>query len=648
MSGSINIVSSESRSSWMHALEQMIGYDFYHLPFYHDLARGLGEGEPRLLIYINGQYQILLPILLRKIQNVPQRFDDGQPWYDATSVYGYPGPIASHADIPMDIVSDFHEQLAATFHEMRVVSIFSRLHPLLEQTNLLGGVGTMVQQGQTVSIDLTVSESAQLAQYRENHRRDIRKLREMGARAVVDTEFRHLETFVSQYSETMDRVGAWKSYKFPARYFKQFVEAGEADVVLLGCEVGGEILGSGLFVMCRGILEYHLGGATLAGQRVGAMKLVLDAARHWGFEHGAKVFHLGGGVGSRDDSLAKFKLGFSRRSHSFCTWQWIIRQDVYAGLEDSWKAELQTKGLRIDPTFFPAYRAPELGGETDDTSRSAVEVMAPNNDGYQRVDRGVVERGTSMKADRTGGSMNTGGMKKRLIILGAGGHARVIADAVLSRQARGGGYELLGYLDDDRHLRNQKVLGKPVLGALAELRQFPHDAVIIGIGDNETRARLFQELRNRGEVFATVIHPQAILAHDVKIGRGSVAFAGVIVNTGSAIGENVILNTGCSVDHNCTVGSHAHVCPGTSLGGGVTVGEGAFLGINSTIIHSKQIGPWATIGGGASVIRDIPAHVTAVGVPARVLPPRSGAHKADTRDLVSEHIERTESMREYQ
>ncbi len=237
-----------------------------------------------------------------------------------------------------------------------------------------------------------------------------------------------------------------------------------------------------------------------------------------------------------------------------------------------------------------------------------------------------------------------GAAKKRILILGAGGHARVIADALLCRLSRGGPFELLGYLDDDPGLVRRKILGRPVLGSLAELSRVPHEAVVIGIGDNETRARLFRELKERGETFATVIHPQSIIAHDVKIGKGTVIFAGAIVNTGTVIGENVILNTGCRVDHNCTVSSHVHICPGTSLGGGVAVGEGAFLGIQSTVIHYKNVGAWATVGGGAAVVRDIPPHATAVGVPARPLPPRGVTHKPDMRDLVSERIE---SLKEY-
>ncbi len=301
----------------MEALEQAVTHDFYHLPFYHDLAKELGEGEPTLVVYANGPYRVLLPLLVRKIKDVPPLVDDGQPWYDATSVYGYPGPVASHADLPSEIISDFQSLLTKSLYDMRVVSIFSRLHPFIRQEALLSRLGSSVHQGYTVSIDLTNPEEAQLAQYRENHRRDIRKLRDRGAQCIEDDDFQYLDTFVSQYYETMDRVQAWQSYRFPDRYFQKLVSTREAVVKLLACQINGEFVGSGLFVLCRGILEYHLGGTTLDGQRAGAMKFVLDAARHWGYQNGGKIFHLGGGVGSRDDSLANFKIGFSRQITRF-------------------------------------------------------------------------------------------------------------------------------------------------------------------------------------------------------------------------------------------------------------------------------------------------------------------------------------------
>ena len=210
-------------------------------------------------------------------------------------------------------------------------------------------------------------------------------------------------------------------------------------------------------------------------------------------------------------------------------------------------------------------------------------------------------------------------MSMRVLIVGAGGHAQVVADILLRMQEAGDDIVPLGYLDDNPALVGQRPLDLPVLGPTADVATLPHDALVIAIGDNRTRQRLFAALRERGERFLAAQHPSAIVAPGVEIGPGSVVCAGVVVNTGSAIGANAILNTSCSVDHHNRVGAHAHIAPGVHLGGEVTVGEGAFLGIGTSVIPRRQIGAWAVVGAGSVVTKDIPPFSAAVGVPARII-----------------------------
>jgi sugar O-acyltransferase (sialic acid O-acetyltransferase NeuD family) len=244
------------------------------------------------------------------------------------------------------------------------------------------------------------------------------------------------------------------------------------------------------------------------------------------------------------------------------------------------------------------------------------------------------DRDKQQASDKSDGSRRP----KRVLIIGAGGHARVIADAILCNPANHDVLDVVGFLDDDPAYRGERALGKPILGTIADLQGIPHDAVVIGIGENETRRRLFNELVSRGEHPIAIIHPKATVAQDVPVGVGSVIFAGVVVNTGAAIREDVILNTGCSVDHNSVVDAHAHICPGAHLGGTVRIGEGAFIGIGSAIIHNRCVGEWATIGGGAVVIRDVAPKTTVVGVPAKAITPSTtnkpqSGDQIDTRQL---------------
>lgn len=205
----------------------------------------------------------------------------------------------------------------------------------------------------------------------------------------------------------------------------------------------------------------------------------------------------------------------------------------------------------------------------------------------------------------------------RVLILGAGGHGQVVADILLRAAEAGTALQPAGFLDDDPALLGRSFLGLSVLGALAQLSAFDHDGVILAIGDNATRARLYDELIKRGELLITACHPRAVLAPDVKVGQGTVVCAGVIVNTGSVIGCNAILNTGCTVDHHDVIADHVHIGPGAHLGGDVHIRAGALVGIGAVVMPQRAVGAWSTVGAGAVVAHPVPDGVTVVGVPAR-------------------------------
>lgn len=179
--------------------------------------------------------------------------------------------------------------------------------------------------------------------------------------------------------------------------------------------------------------------------------------------------------------------------------------------------------------------------------------------------------------------------------------------------------EPIGYLDDNPLLVGNTYLDLPVLGPLSQAPEVAHDAVVLAIGDNKVRGDLFVQLSNQQERFATVIHPAAVVAADVRIGVGTVICAGVIINTGSHIGNNVILNTGCTIDHHNDIGNHVHVAPGVHLGGDVQIGTGTLIGIGATVMPQRRVGNWSVVGAGALVHADLPDSVVAVGVPARVI-----------------------------
>src|SRR5579871_5145735 len=146
----MNIFTTAQPADWTRAFENC-SHDFYHLPQYHALAERSGEGRALLFHYTDGEYSIALTLLIRSLDNIAG-VHPSRDWQDATSVYGYAGPVASHCEVPAPVLRNFQERLRERLLEMNIVTVFSRLHPMLGQQNFLRGLGDCRTLSQTVSI----------------------------------------------------------------------------------------------------------------------------------------------------------------------------------------------------------------------------------------------------------------------------------------------------------------------------------------------------------------------------------------------------------------------------------------------------------------------------------------------------------------
>jgi acetyltransferase EpsM len=212
----------------------------------------------------------------------------------------------------------------------------------------------------------------------------------------------------------------------------------------------------------------------------------------------------------------------------------------------------------------------------------------------------------------------------RLVIIGAGGHGAELRCYMSDLSRRGWNGELLGFLDDAGLTRP----GMPVLGNLSAFVGHPPEffenlQYLTAIGSNSVRQSLVCRLSDFyggvGLAAWTLVHPTSYVGDQVQIGEGSCLAPGAIVTCRSQIGRHCILNVKASVSHDCAIGDFVNVNPAATISGNVVVGEGAYIGAGATIKDKVSIGAWSVIGAGAVVIEDIPARVTAVGVPARVI-----------------------------
>ena len=200
-------------------------------------------------------------------------------------------------------------------------------------------------------------------------------------------------------------------------------------------------------------------------------------------------------------------------------------------------------------------------------------------------------------------------MNDSIIIIGAGGHAKVVVDCVEQENK----FHIDAVVDD---IYENRTIFDFVVQQKESEGKYAGQKVIIAIGNCNTRQKIAQDLSAE---YVTTIHPTATISKYSKIGIGSQIFATAVVNAGAVIGNHVIVNTGAIVEHDCKIGEFSHLSPNSTLGGDVTVGTSTHIGIGASVIQGLTIGNNVIIGAGAVVVSDIPDNCTAVGIPAKII-----------------------------
>jgi lipid II:glycine glycyltransferase (peptidoglycan interpeptide bridge formation enzyme) len=343
---------------WTEALREL-RHDFYHLPQYVQLSVSLYEGgKPRAFIARDTDGLFLVPLILRRIEIGTVE----SSLLDAISPYGYASPIL--AVNPGCDQSQFLERgikaLVECLLKERVVSLFCRLHPMLELPHEpLSRHGIVVEHGPTIYCDLRRSSTELWRQTRETVRRQIRRVQSEGYLAEEDVAWSSYDDFQEVYAATMRRVGASEWYFFDREHFEQLHTALADTLHLITVRSGSQVVCAGLFSELCGIVQYHLAGTRDGYERCDVSKLLIHYAREWAQERGNDVLHLGGGVGAADDSLLHFKSGFSKLRGAFHTWRLIVDPEAYRELVA--KSRAQAAQDEEPSGYFPEYRIDRPG-----------------------------------------------------------------------------------------------------------------------------------------------------------------------------------------------------------------------------------------------------------------------------------------------
>ena len=337
---------------------QKLRHDVYHLPEYCQLEAKRQQASSHAFLVADGGKILFVPYLLRRCSDI---FTDiGSDVFDIVSPYGYPGVLLSEEAAASTEFIDFAlGEIRREMIKLNISSAFIRLHPILNhQFNTGCEFVKVIRQGESVSIDLTLSEEKLWSTTRRGHQSSINKCKRLG----VTVDFYPLKSYINEflevYEETMNRVKAEDSYYFDEDYFNSLAALGEH--VQLGLAYVDDRLASAcIFFESCGIVQAHLCGTKSEFLSYSPLMMILDYARRWYKQRGNEFLHLGSGYkGHTGDAIFNFKSGFSKQRFDFSALCIIGDEKQYYDLVDSRARALNVSADELLNTqFFPSYRS---------------------------------------------------------------------------------------------------------------------------------------------------------------------------------------------------------------------------------------------------------------------------------------------------
>ncbi len=350
----LSIITLEESDKWDSIVKSFSNYDVYYLSGYTKAFKLHGDGEPTLFYYHDEEIRAINVVMIRDIA-MDKRFIDkleNQSLFDITTPYGYGGFIIK--GIPNDNnLKKINKEYFDYCRSKNIISEFVRFHPVLKNSKINSEIYEVIDLGKTITMDL-ISKEQIWNDLSSKNRNVIRKAIKSGVEIYWGRSPELIDEFIPLYNSTMNKDEATDYYYFDKEFYKSVLEDLRYNSLIFYALYDQKVISMSMILFGNENMHYHLSASDREHQNLAATNLLLYEAACWGCENGFKSFHLGGGLGSKEDSLFKFKKAFNKNSGTyFSIGKKIFNQEKY---DELIATRLQENEFDTDTTFFPKYR----------------------------------------------------------------------------------------------------------------------------------------------------------------------------------------------------------------------------------------------------------------------------------------------------
>lgn len=590
----IKIIRFDQKTEWDSIVVSFKCHDVYYLHGYVDAFKVHGDGAPILIYYESQSLRGIYVAMVRDLSSLPWAGSIivlGE-WYDISSPYGYGGWLFE-GDVTEENLTSFYKEYRTYMLVHHYVCNFVRYSPVLENADMMKPFGVVTDLGKTIAIDLSSKEII-WKNITSKNRNMIRKA--MKNEVVIEHSIptQHLmATFKRIYDETMRQDDAIEYYFFDDAFYQSIIDNLGDNTEVFYAVKDGVIIAVSIILLENGLMHYHLSGTDSNYRKLAPTNLLLYEAALWGHEMGYKAFHLGGGLGSGEDNLYKFKASFNRESKcQFSIGKEIFNNEMYLQLVN-WREQC---GMDFDKSssFFPIYRQ-----------------------GFENLNENVATMNVTEKPK----TIEVRVKSKKIAIYGAGGLGREVAGGIQRINNAGReNWELVGFYDDGIPAGTEVSHYGTVLGGMQELNELNEPiALAIAVGSPNSRKLIHERITNPQIYFPNLIAPsfRILDSKTFTIGQGNIIQDNCSVTCDVEIGDYNVFNGSNALGHDVRVGDYNVMMPGVRLSGEVTVGDCNLLGVDSVVLQKIKIGSHVTLGAGSVLMTKPKDNGTYIGVPAK-------------------------------